>query len=183
LKRILIHISGLIQLIVSVLLVIKWLSKPTNAGQLGADNIVLTILLAIVVTLVSFVAYLALEKNSIEKLVPLIIACLTVLTIVIGVPIKEKIEENQKPLMTVSLGGCEMKLFEHNTYEVLIRSAEFRHYIRGTYQRKADKIILDQDVPTAGGSTHVIFTRDTRLYVIEYSSLDTVFFKETIGGE
>ena len=68
-KRLLIHIVGLIQLVVSILLIVKWLSKPTNVGQLGADNIVFIILLAIVVTVVSLLTYLKMEKNGLNYII------------------------------------------------------------------------------------------------------------------
>ena len=176
-KRLLIHIVGLIQLVVSILLIVKWLSKPTNVGQLGADNIVFIILLAIVVTVVSLLTYLKMEKNGIEKLTPFIIACLTVLTIVIAVPIKEKVEENNKPLVTAELGHYTIKLFDDNEYEISTRSAEYMHFDRGVYKRTSNQIILDKYVNTDGGFTNFFFINDTTLYLIDNRSLDTVVFK------
>ena len=160
-KRLLIHIVGLIQLVISILLIVKWLSKPTNVGQLGADNLVFIILLAIIVTVVSLLTYLKMERNGVEKLTPFIITCFTVLTIVIAAPIKEKIEENNKPLVTAELGHYTIKLFTDNEYEIATRSAEYMHFDRGAYKRTANKIILDKDVYTDGGLTNFFFINDT----------------------
>ena len=117
------------------------------------------------------------EKNGIEKLTPFIIACLTVLTIVIAVPIKEKVEENNKPLVTAELGHYTIKLFDDNEYEISTRSAEYMHFDRGVYKRTSNQIILDKYVNTDGGFTNFFFINDTTLYVIDNRSLDTVVFK------
>lgn len=175
-KRVLVHTIGLIQLIVCILLVSKWLSKPTHVGPLGADNISLNILLAIPVTVLSLVSYLKMERKGLEKLVPVIIFCLTIVTIIIGVAIKEKAEEFNQPIITAELGHSGIKLFKDNRYEISFGSAEYIHFERSTYQRAAGKIILDHEVNTRTGPTNFFFINDTELYLVDHRSSDTIVY-------
>lgn len=171
------HIWGIIQLIASVLLVIKWLSKPTNVGQLGQDNIPLYFLLTVIVTIISLETYLNRKEESMEELTPVFICVLTLIVIPIGNTINNKMEKNRKPVISATYKGEKIILFKDSTFEFEHREAEYIHYDRGCYSKQANKIILDKRVFVWSGMTNTFYISDTSLYIITVYPSDTIVFK------
>lgn len=171
------HIWGIIQLIVSVLLIIKWLSKPIDIGQLGQDNIALYLLLAILVTLISLNSYLSRKEENIEELTPVFICILTLIVIPIGNAINKKIERERRPIITATYKGEKMVLFKDSTFEFEHSEAEYTHYDRGRFSKQANKIILDQRIFVWSQLTNTFYISDTSLYIITVYPTDTIVFK------
>lgn len=173
------HFWGISQLLVSVLLVSEWLSKPTNIGQLGQDRVPLYLLLTIIVTVISLETYLNRQEENIKELTPVFICLLTIIAIPVGSAINHHLEKNRKPVISASNQGETMLLFKDNTFEFEHKEAEYRHYDRGRYSKQANKLILDKPIFVADRKTNTFYISDTSLYIITAYPTDTVVFKET----
>jgi hypothetical protein len=171
------HIWGIIQFMVSVLLVIKWLSKPINIGQLGQDNIALYFLLTVIVTIISLESYLNRKAESIEELTPVFICVLTLIVIPIGNAINNEIEKNRKPVISATYKGEKIVLFKDNTFEFEHRETEYVHYDRGRYSKQANKLIFDKRIFVWNRITNTFYISDTSLYIITVNPSDTIVFK------
>lgn len=173
------HIWGFIQLTASIFLIVKWLSKPVEIGQIGRDNLVFYFLLTVIVTVNSFKHYLNLEAGRFEKRIPVFICAATFGAILIGSAINDKIEQSKKPIIAAGFKGENITLFQDNSYEYRHAEAEYIHYDRGTYHIQANKLILDKQIFVWGRKTNTFYISDTSLYVITLYRPDTLIFKRS----
>lgn len=177
-KTIKTHIWGIIQLTLSVLLVIKWLSKPTDIGQLGQDRVPLYLVLTIIVTVISLETYLNRKEENIKELIPVFICLLTIIAIPVGSAINRHLEKNRKPVISASNQRETMLKFKDNTFEFEHKEAEYTHYDRGRYRRQANKLILDKQIFACYRKTNTFYISDTSLYIITAYPTNTIAFKK-----